>query len=131
MARFKVVQEMEIPPELLRLPVNPVLIAHCGFPLDTPPDDLLLAQVVASAGRYGGEWMVNASVQNGGTTVTVGEIWCQHGTTRDEVLQVTDEWIRASEHITFVPGSFYEIQVPEDQAPYFVYGAILVRGDRI
>lgn len=129
--RYSVVTELVIPSELHRLPVDPALVARCGFDPNTPQDTLLLTQVVLTGSRYSGDWKVNAFVSKGDGDVAVGEIWCMPETSRDDVLAVTEEWIRASEHVTFVPGDMYEIPMPEDQAPYFVYGMILVRGDRI
>jgi hypothetical protein len=124
---YTVVQELVLEPAMHRLPVNEQLVESAGFTVMPPPEELLLAQVVFAGGSYGGNWQVNALVGN----THVGSIWCAPGTPRAEVLQVVDTWVRASKHTSFVPGVVHEVPVSDEEAPYFVYGVALVRGDRL
>lgn len=124
---YTVDQELVLAKDMHRLPVRSELKRLAGFDENVPPEQLLLAEVLISGGRYGGNWVVNAVVND----TIVGSIRCMSGTDRDSVLGIVDGWIRASEHTTFVPGRVHEVPVSEQEAPYFVYGLVLVRGDEL
>lgn len=125
---YTVAKELELMPEIHRLPVIPELLKAAGFPVDTPPETLLLAQVIFSGASYGNQWKVSAFVVGG---ETLGEIWCSRGVGRDEVVKVVDTWVRESDHIVFVPGRVIELPVQEADKPYFFKGIALIRGDRL
>ena len=130
---YTVEKELVLAADMHRQPVDPKLVKAAGFvDENTPPEQLLLVQVMISGSRYGDQWLVNAWIGEGNSQDDiVGSIWCKPGTSRDDVLKVADTWIRHSEHITFVPGGVHEIAPSTpDEIPYFVFGVVLARGDK-
>lgn len=120
-----------MPRHLLEVTISPAIIKAYGFDPETPQSDLLLAQVLLQAARYGGKWRVNASglTETPGELEEVGSMWCDDGTQRDEVLSIADSWVRESEGATFVPGPAFELPIEDAKyAQFAVNGLILVRG---
>ncbi len=131
---YTVEKALSIPGRLLDVPVIPQILEAYGFDPTTPQDTIKLAQVVLNAGSYGGKWHVTASAitEEPGKLESVGAIWCDDGTKRDEVLTVADCWIRESDTAIFVPGSPWEIPIEDETyARFAVSGITLVRASEI
>lgn len=94
--------------------------------------DTLLAPVVIQAGRYGGDWHVDAILSEpdkgpGEPATVLGSMWCSPGTSRDEALEVADDWVRNSS--LWVPHR-EEIPVPDQNyRQYFGAAYYLLRAN--
>lgn len=99
----------------------------CGINEAIPENTL--TKIVVSAADFDEEWLVSAFVDAGTVAkndVMAGQISCNIGICRSQVLKIAEMWIRASE--AYIPSRALELPVDYPfNANRIVSGIILVR----
>jgi hypothetical protein len=127
--RYTVDRELIVPNEFHQRQITPELLADFEYGAGTEQSLQNIATLLIRASKDGPQWRIGAMALGVdiANSIDVGRVHCEPRTPREDILDITHQWMRESPTSLYVPGPPVELPTREAEKPYFLSAFALIR----